>query len=156
FSVYVFGWEEITRRLTQYPELVSKHFGFIALSELKKEIPARTAELVVEQLASVGVVQVNSTGAVGLSAASINQLHPNLVDAAQRDLVNRFGLALKRSLFPEASKSDAFQALAEELEQGKFPGVSPALQRSILLRAARSAAVRGQLERSGRFISAAQ
>jgi len=156
FAVYVFGWDEITRRLTQYPELVNKHFGFITLSGLQAEIPDRTAELVIERLASVGVVQMNSTGAAAPLAPPIDELQPRLIEAAERDLANRFGMALKRSLFPEASKSDAFQALAEELQHGEVPRVSQSLHRSIFLRAARSAALRGKLEKSEQFISAAQ
>ncbi|WP_342241594.1 hypothetical protein, partial [Inquilinus sp. OTU3971] len=68
---------------------------------------------------------------------------------------SQYELALKRSLFPETARTDRFAALGEDLASGKYGKVSPSLRRRVLLRAARSAAVRGVIDAADRFLAAA-
>ena len=59
FSVHVFGWGELTRRLTQYPKLVEKHYGFISLGTIRDEIQdAKTAipDSIIDRLRKEGVI----------------------------------------------------------------------------------------------------
>src|SRR5680860_1862841 len=157
FSVHVVGWGEFSRRLTQHPHLVEKHYQFIALRTLREdisEVPAATAKRLVEELREIGVVPSSGQASVvptdnGLAAVALAQ-------AAERDLATRFAVAVKRSLFPETGRSDEFQPLAEALVEGQYAEVSSELRRRILLRAARSASVRKDLQQAETFLSRAQ
>lgn len=40
FSVHVYWWSEITRRLTRHEDLIRKHFGYAQLGELEQKIDA--------------------------------------------------------------------------------------------------------------------
>ena len=45
FSVHLLGWSELSRRITDHPQLVEKHYGFVALSSVRAridEIPNET------------------------------------------------------------------------------------------------------------------
>jgi hypothetical protein len=46
FSVAVFGWDELVRRLTRHASLVEKHYGYVEL----KSIPEKTVALIAEHL----------------------------------------------------------------------------------------------------------
>src|SRR5215467_4230517 len=53
FSVDVFGWSELTRKLTKYDNLVAKHYPLETLGKVQDtlaEVPQLTADLVVERL----------------------------------------------------------------------------------------------------------
>lgn len=43
FRVVIMGWGELTRRLTQYPDLIEKHYGYVLNAPLRDEI-RRSAE----------------------------------------------------------------------------------------------------------------
>ncbi len=48
FSVHVFGWRELIRRLTNYSELIEKHYGYTTNSAIRdaiNSIPQNTANL---------------------------------------------------------------------------------------------------------------
>ncbi len=56
FSVHVLGWNELARRLTRYPSLIEKHYGYTALTSIRNEIasvPARTVDLVARGIATL-------------------------------------------------------------------------------------------------------
>ena len=38
FSVHLLGWSELCRRITDHPQLVEKHYGFVALSSIGAKI----------------------------------------------------------------------------------------------------------------------
>jgi hypothetical protein len=80
---------------------------------------------------------------------------PGLVDALERDFDQRYRRALQRSFYPETLNTDEFHPLARAILEGNASTVSPALRRRVLLRAARSAAVRKDLASSERFLGAA-
>src|SRR6185312_11971555 len=99
FSVQVVGWGEITRRLTQYPNLVEKHFQYVALGTLREEIPERTAELVADHLKQI--VLDAKPQAEHIPTLTVSPDAAELIEAAERDLAGQYQVALKRSLFPE-------------------------------------------------------
>ncbi len=80
---------------------------------------------------------------------------PDIADALERDLTLRYQRALQRSLFPEVGKTDELYLLAQELVEGSYAVVSPALRRRIFLRAARSSAVRAEVASAECMLSAA-
>src|ERR1700676_1691034 len=59
-----------------------------------------------------------------------------------------FGQTLRRSFFLETAQSDEYVSVADIACEPEYANVSPELRRRILLRASRSAAVRGTLERA--------
>lgn len=159
FSVHVVGWGELSRRLTQHDHLVEKHYGFVALTSLRKEIrdvPHATANIVVERLREIGIAASGPTLAIPQAALrDVNALQAGFTAALERDLEHRYNKVLHRSLFPEVSKIDGFHLLAKEVLEGEFFSVSEALHRRIFLRAARSTALRGELDEAERFLAAA-
>jgi hypothetical protein len=53
FSVHIFGWNELSRRIADHDQLVEKHYGFVAFSSVQAridEIPNETARLVADNL----------------------------------------------------------------------------------------------------------
>src|SRR5262249_37585747 len=86
--------------------------------------------------------------------ASLEALQDAIAEAVERDFVSRYTAAMRRSLFPEAIKSDAVQVLARELIDGPQTKVSTSVRRRILSRAARSSALRGELSDAERFLAA--
>jgi tetratricopeptide (TPR) repeat protein len=89
------------------------------------------------------------------AAAGFNALNATLTQALERDLSLRYGAAIRRSLFVEAKKTNSFQLLARELIEGPMASISPSLRRRVFLHAARSAAVRGELQEAQRFLTEA-
>lgn len=149
FSVNVIGWGELSRRITQHSHLLEKHFSFVGVQTLSKKIDALPRAIVEairdETAAGHAVPSIFSGGA----EASIAQ-------ALERDLSMRYESAVRRSLTPEAGKIDEFQALADNALEQQYSAVSPALRRRVLLRAARSAAVRGSVARAEALLEAAE
>src|SRR5262249_21740085 len=90
------------------------------------------------------------------AAAGLNALNATLTQALERDLSLRYSAAIRRSLFMEAKKTNSFQILARELIEGPMASISPSLRRRVLLHAARSAAVRGELQEAERFLADAR
>ena len=74
----------------------------------------------------------------------------------ERDFASRYERALRRSIFPELNKTDEFAPLATEVLGSAGGALSTDLRRRILFRAARSAAIRGQLDDAHRFLAAGQ
>ncbi|MGF6232365.1 tetratricopeptide (TPR) repeat protein [Inquilinus ginsengisoli] len=154
FRVHVIGWGELTRKLTQFPNLLEKHYSFTSLGTLLTEIPERAAQLIAEQFGRIDFGRRSyDEHRDAMLAPPIDE--PELIAASERDLASQYELALKRSLFPETAKTDRFAALGEDLASGKYGKVSPSLRRRVLLRAARSAAVRGVIDAADRFLAAA-
>ncbi|MEQ9564547.1 MAG: hypothetical protein RLN85_01775, partial [Pseudomonadales bacterium] len=54
FSVHVYWWPEITRRLTRHEDLVRKHFSYIQLGDIEKKVDA-----ILRQTAPVAASQVS-------------------------------------------------------------------------------------------------
>lgn len=90
---------------------------------------------------------------------SVERFTPNTSDIArdalERDFAARYRRALQRAPFPEASKTDGFQPLADEVLRGGMTILSSELRRRILLRAARGAALRAELSSADAYFSAA-
>lgn len=57
FSVHLLGWDELCRRITNYDQLVEKHFGLITLSSVRRDIEA-VPRLVADNLCELGLVAV--------------------------------------------------------------------------------------------------
>lgn len=79
---------------------------------------------------------------------------PSLAEAVERDFAQRYRHAHLRAPFPEHSLDDLFRPLAEEVLV-RPAAISENLRRRILLRAARTAAVRRRAGDAQRFLTAA-
>jgi hypothetical protein len=155
FRVTVFGWRDLVARFYDYPEVLQKHFGIFTLRQLQRDMPTSSdvAARVVEELKNTNLVASPSNEIPGQQS---NFLHDRLAEALDRDFANRYERALQRSVFPELSKIDELGQLAAEILDTKGIALSSNLKRTILLRAARSAAVRGNLPDAARFFAAGQ
>jgi tetratricopeptide (TPR) repeat protein len=155
FRVTVFGWRELVRRFYDYPELLQKHFGIYTLRQLQRTMPTSddVAARVVEELKNTNLV-VNSGAEV--PGRQPNFLDDRLAEAVDRDFASRYERALQRSVFPELRKTDELAQLAAEILDAKGMALSSNLRRTILLRAARSAAVRGNLQDAACCLAAGQ
>jgi hypothetical protein len=118
-------------------------------------MPEQTADRVIERLQEVISPKAALPGALPKAAGEPDIFGAGLADAVERDYAQRYRRAMQRSLFPEAQKNDEFYPLAQPILDGAAAAVSPALRRRILLRAARSTALRGNLDLSQRFFDAA-
>jgi hypothetical protein len=156
FSVHLLGWDELRRRITDHPQLVEKHYGFVALSSVRAgiaEIPSETARLVVDNLRQWSLPVGSPTA--GTQPPSADTLLPALADALERDFQRRYAQAMQRSVFPELVKTDLLRNLANELRDGAAVSLSPALRRTIFLRAARSRALRKDVAEAEEYFAAA-
>lgn len=156
FSVHVFGWGELSRRLTTYAELLRKHYPFIALPSVQDdELPRRVAEAVLEQVREAGI-PITADDRAAAAQVPINPLQEGITQALERDVSQRFNTAIQRTLFPEGAATDSIRLLARELLGDTFAAISPSLRRRIFLRATRSTALRKELEEARRFFAAAE
>jgi hypothetical protein len=146
FSIEVVSWDEITRQLATYPDLLRK-YGYLP------DI-AETAKLVAEHLRET--TQGQGTPPTIKSPAQSASQDSGVVEAVERDLAARFTRALRRSFFLETAQSDEYVSVADIACEPEYANVSPELRRRILLRASRSAAVRGTLERAQELLRQAQ
>lgn len=156
FSVHVYGWSEIIRRVRQHPDLLEAHFDIPVLRQMRDQLsnmPAAVAEAVRVTLSETSAQRSQEGSSAQSSTIEIGR--EGLAEALERDFAARLDRALKRGLFPEVLKADEFIPLAEALEVSG-PVVSPALRRSILLRAVRAAALRGRHEDGKKFLAEAQ
>jgi tetratricopeptide (TPR) repeat protein len=158
FSVHVFGWDELSRRLTSHDELLKKHYSFVTLQSVHKdidEIPQRTADIVVERLRETGVPFSAAPERSTTVSTGLNSFQEGITQALERDLSLRYCATIQRSLFPEANRANSFKLLAREVLEGPFTAISAGLRRQVFLRAARSTALRGELDEAQRFLRAA-
>ena len=152
FRVIVYGWSELTRRVWNYPELVNKHFGNYVLRQLRDDV-STLPDRVAEKLRSTSL---NANLGEQAPSKRPDLLNEKLADALERDFANRYQIALERSMFPELHKIDEFAPLAAEVLADAGASVSPDLRRTILFRAARSAAIHGSVDEAMRLLAAGQ
>lgn len=81
------GWDEIQRRLTTYPYLVEKHYGFVALGSVDRKVDdlQRSVDRILN-VVSVGIVpagmgEESATPALTGPAAD----RPSFAEALERD-----------------------------------------------------------------------
>jgi hypothetical protein len=155
FSVHILGWDELSRRIKDHDQLAEK-YGFTTLSSVRQEltgISEQTARLVTDNLRELlALPPSNGAHATGARPDAMNA---SLSEALERDFNVRYRRAMQRSVFPEFAKKDEFLNLAQAVLDVPSGGLSAALRRKILLRAARSAAVRNSTQNAERFIVAA-
>jgi hypothetical protein len=158
FSVHIVGWSEVQRKITTYDDLVKKHFGLFTLSDVYKAIAEgneRTADLILGLRENVATLTSSDRPQISTDhSANLEALQDSIAEAVERDFAFRYTAAMRRSLLPEAIKSDALQVLARELIDGPQTKVFASLRRRILFRAARSSALRGELSDAERFLAA--
>jgi hypothetical protein len=133
FTVTVVSWDEITRRLASYPELLSK-YGYapdISLAKKIETLPAETAKLVAKELREA---KDDLQKDIAQSATQ----DAGVAEAVERDLAARFARAMRRSFFPETLQLDEYVSVANIAAEPQYTKVSPALRHRIFLRAARS------------------
>jgi hypothetical protein len=145
FRVQVLGWNELSRRIKSYDSIIEKHYGYTTLSSVREELRS-LPERIVETLQQHGM---------GQETGRPNNLQPAVGEALERDFVHRYSQAWRRSFFPEVSKTDQFRGLAQEIIEGGPNYLSPTLRRTVLLRAARSAALRKQIPLAEQYLHAA-
>lgn len=159
FTVHIAGWDELTRRLAQDDRLVEKHFSFVGLSSVRDAITkvSDQTENLSSQLQELSLAGRTSPGTVDTSSIeSARALGAGLADAWERDLGQRYRRALQRQLFPEVRRTNELAPMANEILEGARSGVSENLRRRVLLRAARTAAVYGNLSEAECFLTAGQ
>lgn len=98
FSVHIFGWNELIRRLTCYTDLIVKYYGFISNNKILEEITLIRKKL--DDTTTAG-----STIPVGLIDNEISKLVENIKK--------------KRFFDGPISATDAI-ILSEQIESGKF------------------------------------
>jgi hypothetical protein len=148
FSVEVVSWTEITRRLAQHPDLL-RTYGYLPEINI-----AETVRLVSEHLRQ-NPQRPDEPPTSKTLAESVKQ-DPAVVEAVERDLASRFSRSMRRSFFPETIQVDEYVSVAENASEPEYAHVSPELRRRIFLRAARSAAVRGSVEKAEELLRQAQ
>ena len=157
FSVHLLGWSELTRKITNYNQLVEKHFSFITLSSVRdavEEIPQQTARLLADSLSELGLTATASPPAIAVSLRNFDTLWSGFAEAIEREFQRRYTQAMQRSMFPEFLKIDLFRNLATEIRDGGATALSTGLRRTIFLRAARSTALRNAVQDSEGFLAA--
>jgi hypothetical protein len=156
FSVHLFGWNELSRRITDHAQLVEKHFGFVTLPSVRDridQVPNEAARLVVDSLRQMGLPA--GPLAAGASAPSgPDLLRSGLAEALERDFQRRYTQALQRTMFPEFKNTDLLRNLANAVREDAATVLSPGLRRTIFLRAARSTAVRNAVQDAEEFLAA--
>jgi hypothetical protein len=153
FSVRVYGWGELTRRIRRHPSILNTHFNTYTVPLLRDEM-RETAEHVIERLTEVITTKAALAEGPLQAGTDADTFQPGIVDALERDFSQRYRRALHRSFFPEI-KTNEFYPLAQVILDGAASTVSPALRRRVLLMAARSMAARSDLELSERLLTAA-
>lgn len=153
FSVRVDSWNEITRRLGKYPDLLRAYDYLPDLSQVTPQVATAIAEETSKRVLA-GLSRTNSTSQRNF--VSDSQQDPGLAEALERDLAARYERAMRRSFFPEAVATDEYGSVADIACEPPYTTVAPALRRTIVLRAARSAAVRGTLEKAEELLAIAQ
>lgn len=158
FGVHAYGWGELERRIKGQPKILEKYFDTQTVPLIRddlRKMPDQTADRVIERLKDVIGPNADLPGALPRGAGQPDIFGAELAEAVERDYAQRYRRAIQRSLFPEAQKNDEFYPLAQPILAGTAAAVSPALRRRILLRAARSTALRKNLDLSQRFLDAA-
>lgn len=158
FGVHAYGWGELERRIKGQPKILEKYFDTQTVPLIRddlRKMPDQTADRVIERLKDVIGPNADLPGALPRGAGQPDIFGAELAEAVERDYAQRYRRAIQRSLFPEAQKNDEFYPLAQPILAGTAAAVSPALRRRILLRAARSTALRKNLDFSQRFLDAA-
>lgn len=131
FSVHVYWWPEITRRLTRHEELIRKHFGYTQLGKLQEKIEALS-----EQTSKIAA----STTSGGIIDREIR---------SQRDRLR------KARFFGGFDKLDAAENLANRIIQGDLQSGSPSERASALCWCVRLLAF-GRTARAEELLSAAK
>lgn len=142
FSVEVASWDQITRHLTDYRALLVK-YGYV------QEIDPATVKFVVAETLQQSATVAHLKPAIADPGAEV-------VDALERDLTTRYWRAIRRSFFPETLNADEFASVADIAQEQAYHAVSPGLRKKVLLRAARSEAVRGSADKAKELLRVAQ
>ena len=155
FSVHLLGWSELWRRITDHPQLVEKHYGFVALSSIAPRSTKfrRDDAACRRQSSAMGPARRRARRRHAAPDAS-DTLRPGLAEALERDFQRRYAQAMQRSMFPELLKTDLLRNLANELREGAAMAPSAELRRTIFLRAARSRALRNDVGEAEEFLAA--
>jgi hypothetical protein len=146
FTVEVVSWDEITRQLTSYSHLLQK-YGYAP--------DAETVRLVVAEALRQSTPEPGLGSRVKTSVPIADE-GPGVTEALEGHLAARYSRAMRRSFFPETVQVDEFVSVADIAQEPAYASVSSDLRRGILLRAARSEAVRGSVEKAKRLLSSAQ
>jgi hypothetical protein len=98
---------------------------------------------------------VAAATARSVRSESIKPFQRTIAEALERDIISRYEVMVRRSLFPEFRRTD-FETLAKEIEGPEYEDISTSMHRRIFLRASRSASVRAALTEAESFLERAQ
>ena len=152
FSVTVVSWAEIGRRLGRYPQVL-RAYGYLPdlshLAEVSTTIAEEASKRVLQNLRSEQI-------AIPPNLAQDSGQDARLIETLERDLAARYDRSMRRSFFPETIEKDEYVEVADVVLDARYKDVSASLRQRILLRGARSAAVRGSLEKAQELLRIAQ
>ena len=146
--------ERIEPAHKDHAELLEKHYGFVALSSVRAriaEIPQETARLATDNLRQWSL-PTGPSGAGAPTSGAADAPSRGVAEALERDFQRRYLLALQRSMFPEFLKVDFLCDLANDVREATT--LSPELRRTVFFRAARSRALRNDIEEAEEFFAA--
>jgi hypothetical protein len=148
FSVEVASWNELTRRLARYPEVL-RAYGYLPdLLQFNQH-----AATTIANETSKRVLEALNSAKISPQRAFTQEVE---LAALERDLAARYDRATRRSFFNESMTADEYVSVADVACEPPYVTVAPGLRRTIILRAARSAAVRGTVEKAEELLGVAQ
>jgi hypothetical protein len=116
-----------------------------------RKLTREELHVLLDEASRVSLPRKDATAALRLIGS-----HELTREALERDLTLRYERALQRAPFPEMFRTDPFQSLAQDVLQGGGSAGPPELRRRILLRAARSAALRNNISPAETSLATAQ
>lgn len=115
FSVEVASWDQITRQLANYPDLLRK-YGYISdVAEIAKLVAVHLRESEPGHIARPRVATPSHSPGQ----------EPTVVQAVERDLASRFTRAMRRSFFPETAQTDEYVSVADIACEPEYTGCPP-------------------------------
>jgi hypothetical protein len=155
FIVNLVGWDDFIRRFTQHGNLVEKYYSsFVSFPTIQAGIDS--VREAVEKVPDLIIQRAALTATQSAASAPVVpdlQTIASITEPIERDFAHRYNIAMRRSFFPENNNSTSYQVLAREILDGPHTNLSTNLRRQILLRAARSSALRGELDEARRFLT---
>ncbi len=150
------------RRQTAAPDLLASFnqdtiaaFGQNSAKLEDLEAQGRDISKKIGAIADAVGVRLDETEHLAADGRELSQIALDTSQGVERDLAARYAKALRQAMFTEFAGRDLYVGIADEVLEPKAAHISSALRRRILLRAARSAAVGGDLSRAERLLAEA-
>lgn len=144
FDVHVYGWGTLCRKLTSHSALVEKHYGFVAIGELKSSI--RELPDIISGVTNASIEQFRIVATSGASSAAYIQ---SVCDQAIRDDTQRITRARHLNGFP---LTDDAMRLATRVARTELAGGSNIVRARALAVCARYLSQGETLEQAREFL----